>query len=301
VTAAANNADATTTSEEDDGAAKAARRKEKIKRKKRRQKKESSQQDNEQSQVNNSSTSEHADTLPKLRPGAATATHRRRQALPPPESPSKRRPPPGRKQSNVTAYDLKEYLAKNNIVQGGFNILNVIDTANRMKTGDVVGGAGDQKSVDSGYSDTGAASAKPKNLFRQSVMMAVAKSANEVTLKKRDKSKRYEEVFESVNLSNEEFEAKIKGMKHLPPVVNKNQLTKKEKRKIPPTPRIEMNVKLALPPIMLSQQHALSKRRMSNPSPFPAEFDKDADSEFYKEIRFTYILLPEPADEFPRK
>ena len=134
---------------------------------------------------------------------------------------------------------------------------------------------------------------------------AAARSANsEVTVQQKAGSQfqRYEEVFESVNLSNEEFEAKIKSMKHLPPVVALNKITSKAReKKIPPTPRLEVNVKLALPPIVVTQQNALSKRRMSIPGQFQATYDKEADTDFYKEFKFTYVLAPTPAEEFPRK
>lgn len=264
-----------------------------MKRKKRRQRKEEEDQ-------GNSTSNEQTDTLPRLRPGAATASSRRQ---PPPESPVKMRS--ARKQSSVTAYDLKEYLAKSKIVGDRYNISNVIETANRLKNGDT---AVDQKSNDSGYSDT-APRMKPSpfgNKFRDIVMKAAAdkRAASEITVKQRAGSQfqRYEEVFQAVNLSNEEFEAKIKGMKHLPPVQNKGDLHKKEKKKIPPTPRIEMNIKLALPPIVMSQQAAaLGKRRSSITNQFSAGYDKDADYEFYKDIKFTYVLLPVPDQEFPRK
>ncbi len=205
----------------------------------------------------------------------------------------------------MTAYDIKEYLSKNKIIGDRYNISNVIETANRLKNGDT---AVDQKSNDSGYSDT-APRMKPNpfgNKFRDIVMKAATdkRAANDITSPQRPGTqlKRYEEVFQAVNLSNEEFEAKIKGMKHLPPVQNKGDLYRKEKKKIPPTPRIEMNIKLALPPIAMSQPAAaLGKRRASIPNQFSAGYDKDADYEFYKDIKFTYVLLPVPDQEFPRK
>ena len=281
-----------------------------MKRKKRTRQRQDSDKVSDNRVSTAGDMSESRDTVPDdiPRPKAASRVSRKG-----PPSPVKR---PVSKRNSVTAYDLREHLAKGNLIgKDDYNTIStVIQTAKRLQVVDGENG----NDGDSGYSES-VPVVKPlvkpmfgKKSLRDIVMMAkqsksdmptsAHNSTGAVTAQKAV-PQNYAEVFESSNLSNEEFEAKIKSMKHIPPIP-RTVPNKREKRKVPPTPRIELTNKMALPPIVVTQQTAMTiprQRRMSIPNQFQANFDREADLEFYKDFKFTYILAPMPADEFPRK
>jgi hypothetical protein len=107
--------------------------------------------------------------------------------------------------------------------------------------------------------------------------------------------------------SEEEFEAQIRAMKHLPPPPQSQAaLPPTAKRtaghKLPPTTlRQESSLKMALPPVVIADKRrgAAGGRRLHHQ--FEAEYDREADTEFYKDFKFTFVCLPIPNDELPRE
>lgn len=228
------------------------------------------------------------------------------------------------RRQTVTDFDLKDVLSKNKIVDKNYNFTTVRETLKRMGEeykGDKPLQEEDENIDDVEGSLTSASSvrsvvvkkplpmlpAKPKvslkgQKFRETVLQLVAKTkaaeARGSNMKTEslphvdNHRKKYSEVIAAVNKTDEEFEAAIRAMKHIPqPVPNA------KKNKVPPTPRLETNIKLGLPPVILP---AYSKKT-TIPHQFVASFDKHADQEFYRDFRFTFIPLPLPADELPRE
>jgi hypothetical protein len=115
---------------------------------------------------------------------------------------------------------------------------------------------------------------------------------------------KFPEIRTALTRSEEEIEAQIRAMKHLPPP--------QEERPPPPkraggkllpssTQRQETGLKMALPPVVVTEQ-----RRAAGPGrrlhhQFEAQYDREADTEFYREFKFTFVCLPVPSDALPRE
>ena len=59
---------------------------------------------------------------------------------------------------------------------------------------------------------------------------------------------------------------------------------------------------MALPPVVISDSRraaAAPGRRLHHQ--FEAEYDREADMDFYKDFKFTFVCLPLPTDALPRK
>ena len=82
-------------------------------------------------------------------------------------------------------------------------------------------------------------------------------------------------------------------MKHIPPA-SKPPVSK---LRIPATSKLQTDNSLALPPVVVTEN--TNQQKMKHP--FKADYDRYADKEFYKDFHFTYILLPVPRDDLPRK
>ena len=93
--------------------------------------------------------------------------------------------------------------------------------------------------------------------------------------------------------TSQDFEKQLSNMKHIP------QATKPppSKFKIPATLRQETSSLVALPPLVAKDKPQRQKLKHQ----FVAEYDKYADKEFYKDFHFTFIPLPMPTEELPRK
>jgi hypothetical protein len=110
----------------------------------------------------------------------------------------------------------------------------------------------------------------------------------------------------ALSKSEEEFEAQIRAMKHLPPPPPQATLPPPTAKrttghKLPPTTlRQETGLKMALPPVAIAdKRHGATGRRLHHQ--FEAEYDREADTEFYKDFKFTFVCLPIPSDALPRE
>ena len=119
---------------------------------------------------------------------------------------------------------------------------------------------------------------------------------------------KFPEIRMALSKSEEELEAQIRSMKHLPPppppAPGQPAAAKKATGgKLPPTTlRQESSLKVALPPVVISDSRraaAAPGRRLHHQ--FEAEYDREADMDFYKDFKFTFVCLPLPTDALPRK
>jgi hypothetical protein len=118
---------------------------------------------------------------------------------------------------------------------------------------------------------------------------------------------KFPEIRMALTKSEEEFEAQIRAMKHLPPPPPPEARLKPAASgglAVPTTLRQETGLKLALPPVViLSDNHQRAggghRRRLHHQ--FEAEYDGEADTEFYKEFKFTFVCLPVPSEALPRE
>ena len=93
--------------------------------------------------------------------------------------------------------------------------------------------------------------------------------------------------------TSQEFEKQLSNMKHIP------QASKPPpaRFKIPATLKLQTTSSVALPPLIAN--NVKTKQTLNHQ--FRAEYDKYSDKEFFKDFRFTFIPLPVPTEELPRK
>ena len=204
-----------------------------------------------------------------------------------------------RRKSSVTNYDLQAFLKNKKLVDKNVNmrtVKSVIKTVNKMKARDEgMSGIEEVEGTLTSASETDKrrkkSPARPNiqlgQKFRDTVKQIVAKSKG-VELPKSMSDK-----YKTVMISNDEFEAQIKSMKHIPPppAGPKTAVT------VPSTRKMESGQVLGLPPVLVQAGDYKNKI----PHQFIAEFDKFADVEFYSDFKFAYIILPIPCDELPRE
>ena len=211
---------------------------------------------------------------------------------------------------SLTSYELKDYLSKTKIATGWKTVSTVIETVKRLEDGnqadDIVEVEGSLTSASTVRSIDNQKHPPPKqpfskptsknpllaNKFRETVFKMVAKTS--VPKIKINDDEKTSQVYDAVTKSNDDFEAQIRAMKHIPPA---SKDTKKVK--IPSTQKVDSTKKMGLPPIAV-QAGTLSKKQKIPPQ-FTAEYDKNADLEFYSDFKFTFIPLPIPTDELPRE
>ena len=233
------------------------------------------------------------------------------------------------KRKSVTNYDLKAFLSRKQIVNTNFNMLTVMETVKRMENGerlDRQGGEGDDiDDVEGSLTSASTVRSQPshhrqpspksktslkvnpsnKNNFRETVMKAVAKANAEKkdiepVPNDDDIVNKYSEVYAAVDKTNEEFEAQIRSMKHLPQASKSTPApaTTRKPRGLATTTKVESGAKVALPPVLIPPGTNVQKKKKI-PHQFVADFDKLADAEFYKDFKFTFVPLPVPGDALP--
>ena len=234
------------------------------------------------------------------------------------------------KRKSVTSYDLKSHLSQKMIVSEKFNMVSVLETVKRLENTEKE----DQQDIDEVEGSLTSAStvrsqpepavttptrqtkskpkqkSNPKNNFRDTVIKAVAKAKtenkkSEETVPNEDGiADKYSEVYAAVDKTNEELEAQIRAMKHLrpPPPAKVAAAAEGRRGRIPATSSELSGKKVALPPVCQAPGTNLGKSKKAQAShQFVAAFDKQADQEFYKDFKFTFIPLPVPADSLPRE
>ena len=211
---------------------------------------------------------------------------------------------------SLTSYELKDYLSKKKIASDWNTVSTVLETVKRLQDGtqaddiDEVEGsltsASTVRSIDNQkhkppkqpFSKPTSKNPLLANKFRETVFKMVAKTS--VPKVKNTDDENVCQVYDAVTKSNEDFEAQIRAMKHIPPPSKETK-----KIKIPSTQKVDSTKKMGLPPIVV-QTGTLNKKQKLPPQ-FTAEYDKNADLEFYSDFKFTFIPLPIPTDELPRE
>ena len=97
--------------------------------------------------------------------------------------------------------------------------------------------------------------------------------------------------------TSQEFEKQLANMKHIP------QASRPPAAhfKIPATLKMESGQAVALPPVIINNKSLEKQSKQKLKHQFQSEYDKFSDKEFYKDFRFSFIPLPVPTDELPRK